>query len=174
MVANSAAGAELCWEHNIFELAAHFRVVARGFAWDSAGTAKVHDFIDGKARRLRHLARFCEQLGVQDGVFVGNSMGRGDAAQRRRVDMPTASCQRARSSASAAAALWRTTIQLPRCSTMTGPSTRLRRILDALFDGQYWANRRGVSAAGDTKPVSHRGPGKRWQLARFRRPTARA
>src|SRR5262249_7257163 len=43
-------GAEFCWENNIFELARHYRVIAPdllGFG----GTAKVHDFVDGKGRR---------------------------------------------------------------------------------------------------------------------------
>ena len=68
------AGAELGWERNIAALAAHHRVLAPdmlGFG----GTAKVVDFNDGRGMRIRHIARFCEVLGVESAHFVGNSMG---------------------------------------------------------------------------------------------------
>jgi pimeloyl-ACP methyl ester carboxylesterase len=68
------ANAELGWERNIAALAAHHRVLAPdmlGFG----GTAKVVDFNDGRGMRIRHLARFCEVLGVESAHFVGNSMG---------------------------------------------------------------------------------------------------
>jgi pimeloyl-ACP methyl ester carboxylesterase len=66
--------AELGWERNIAALAAHHRVLAPdmlGFG----GTAKVVDFNDGRGMRIRHIARFCEALGVESAHFVGNSMG---------------------------------------------------------------------------------------------------
>jgi pimeloyl-ACP methyl ester carboxylesterase len=66
--------AELGWERNIDALAAHYRVLAPdmlGFG----GTAKVVDFNDGRGMRIRHIARFCEVLGVESAHFVGNSMG---------------------------------------------------------------------------------------------------
>ncbi|MDQ2636725.1 MAG: alpha/beta fold hydrolase [Actinomycetota bacterium] len=66
--------AELGWERNIAALAEHHRVVAPdmlGFG----GTAKVVDFNDGRGMRLRHIARFCAELGVDSAHFVGNSMG---------------------------------------------------------------------------------------------------
>ena len=68
------AGAELGWEHNIDALAAHYRVLAL----DMLGfgeSAKVIDFNDGRGLRIRHIARFCEVLGVDSAHFVGNSMG---------------------------------------------------------------------------------------------------
>jgi pimeloyl-ACP methyl ester carboxylesterase len=68
------AGAELGWERNIAALAAHYRVLAPdmlGFGH----SAKVIDFNDGRGMRIRHIARFCEVLGVKSGHFVGNSMG---------------------------------------------------------------------------------------------------
>ncbi|MGV0718684.1 alpha/beta hydrolase [Mycolicibacterium sp. XJ662] len=68
------AGAELGWERNIAALAAHHRVLAPdmlGFG----DTAKVVDFTDGRGMRIRHIARFCEQVGVDSAYFVGNSMG---------------------------------------------------------------------------------------------------
>ncbi|HEX2214634.1 MAG TPA: alpha/beta fold hydrolase [Mycobacterium sp.] len=68
------AGAEIGWERNIAALAEHHRVLALdmlGFG----GSAKVIDFNDGRGMRIRHIARFCEVLGVKSAHFVGNSMG---------------------------------------------------------------------------------------------------
>ncbi|OMC42089.1 alpha/beta hydrolase, partial [Mycobacterium sp. GA-1841] len=68
------AGAELGWEHVIGALAEHHRVLAP----DMLGfgeSAKVVDFNDGRGMRIRHIARFCAELGVASAHFVGNSMG---------------------------------------------------------------------------------------------------
>lgn len=68
------ATAELGWERNIAALAAHHRVLAPdmlGFGQ----TAKVIDFNDGRGIRIRHVAHFCAELGVESAQFVGNSMG---------------------------------------------------------------------------------------------------
>ncbi|OMC24608.1 alpha/beta hydrolase [Mycobacterium colombiense] len=67
-------GAELGWERNIAALAGRYRVLAP----DQLGfgeSAKVIDFVDGRGMRIRHVARFCELLGVDSAHFVGNSMG---------------------------------------------------------------------------------------------------
>ena len=66
--------AELGWERNIAALAAHHRVLAPDMLGFGA-TAKVIDFNDGRGMRIRHIARFCEVLGVESAHFVGNSMG---------------------------------------------------------------------------------------------------
>lgn len=66
--------AEIAWENNIAALAAHHHV----FALDMLGfgqSAKVVDFNDGRGMRIRHIARFCETVGVESAHFVGNSMG---------------------------------------------------------------------------------------------------
>ncbi|WP_082957541.1 MULTISPECIES: alpha/beta fold hydrolase [unclassified Mycobacterium] len=68
------AGAELGWEHVIGALAEHYRVLAP----DMLGfgeSAKVVDFTDGRGMRIRHIGRFCAELGVASAHFVGNSMG---------------------------------------------------------------------------------------------------
>lgn len=68
------AGAELGWERVIDRLAEHYWVLAP----DMLGfgeTAKVIDFNDGRGMRIRHIARFCVELGVTQAHFVGNSMG---------------------------------------------------------------------------------------------------
>jgi pimeloyl-ACP methyl ester carboxylesterase len=38
-------------------------------------SAKVIDFNDGRGMRIRHIARFCDAVGVDTAHFVGNSMG---------------------------------------------------------------------------------------------------
>ncbi|MBB6125362.1 alpha/beta fold hydrolase [Sphingobium subterraneum] len=66
--------AEACWEATIPALAEHFRVIAPdllGFGH----TAKVIDFVDGRLRRVRHLARFLEIMRISGAPCVGNSMG---------------------------------------------------------------------------------------------------
>lgn len=68
------ASAELGWERTIGALAARHRVLAP----DMLGygqSAKVVDFVDGRGLRIRHVAHFCEAMGVDAAHFVGNSMG---------------------------------------------------------------------------------------------------
>jgi 2-hydroxymuconate-semialdehyde hydrolase len=68
------ASAEIGWEHNITALAARYRVLAPdmlGFGQ----SAKVIDFNDGRGMRIRHVARFCSELGIDSAHFIGNSMG---------------------------------------------------------------------------------------------------
>lgn len=68
------ASADLGWECTIGALAARHWVLAP----DMLGyghSAKVVDFVDGRGLRIRHVARFCETLGVTSAHFVGNSMG---------------------------------------------------------------------------------------------------
>jgi pimeloyl-ACP methyl ester carboxylesterase len=66
--------AELGWERNIAALATQYRVLAP----DQLGygqSAKVIDFVDGRGMRIRHVARFCQAVGIDSAHFVGNSMG---------------------------------------------------------------------------------------------------
>jgi 2-hydroxymuconate-semialdehyde hydrolase len=66
--------ADLGWERNIAALAERYRVLAL----DMLGfgeSAKVIDFNDGRGMRIRHIARFCDAVGVSSAHFVGNSMG---------------------------------------------------------------------------------------------------
>lgn len=68
------ASARIGWENTIDALAGRHRVLAPdmlGFG----DTAKVVDFTDGRGMRIRHIARFCEVMGVEAAHFVGNSMG---------------------------------------------------------------------------------------------------
>jgi pimeloyl-ACP methyl ester carboxylesterase len=66
--------AEIGWEATIPALAERYRVLAPdmlGFGQ----SAKVIDFNDGRGMRIRHIARFCAELGVGSAHFIGNSMG---------------------------------------------------------------------------------------------------
>ncbi|MFZ1160861.1 alpha/beta fold hydrolase, partial [Mycobacterium sp.] len=66
--------AEISWEKTIPALAERYRVLAPdmlGFGL----SAKVVDFNDGRGMRIRHIARFCDEIGVGSAHFVGNSMG---------------------------------------------------------------------------------------------------
>lgn len=68
------AGAELGFERILDALAARFHVLAP----DMLGfgeSAKVVDFNDGRGLRIRHVAAWCQALGVDSAHFVGNSMG---------------------------------------------------------------------------------------------------
>jgi pimeloyl-ACP methyl ester carboxylesterase len=72
------ASADLGWERTIGALATTHRVLAP----DMLGygqSAKVLDFVDGRGMRIRHVARFCEVMGIggegPSAHFVGNSMG---------------------------------------------------------------------------------------------------
>lgn len=68
------ASADLGWERTIPALAARYRVLAP----DQLGfgqSAKVIDFVNSRAMRIRHVARFCRLLGVESAHFAGNSMG---------------------------------------------------------------------------------------------------
>jgi 2-hydroxymuconate-semialdehyde hydrolase len=68
------ASAEIGWEGTIPALAVRYRVLAPdmlGFGQ----SAKVIDFNDGRGMRIRHIARFCDELGIDSAHFVGNSMG---------------------------------------------------------------------------------------------------
>ena len=81
------ASAELGWERNIAALAGRYRVLAP----DQLGfgeSAKVIDFVDGRGMRIRHVARFCELLGVDSAHFVGNSMGAINLLTDATLDAP--------------------------------------------------------------------------------------
>ena len=68
------ASAELGWERNLAALAERHHVLAPD-QLGYGGSAKVIDFTEGRRMRIRHVARFCEALGIRSAGFVGNSMG---------------------------------------------------------------------------------------------------
>jgi pimeloyl-ACP methyl ester carboxylesterase len=79
--------AEISWERNIDELAQHFRVIAPD--WLGFGrTDKVHDFVDGRARMVRHMRRFIDVMGIAEADFIGNSMSGGIIARAAVAEPP--------------------------------------------------------------------------------------
>jgi pimeloyl-ACP methyl ester carboxylesterase len=68
------SSAELGWERAIDALAQRFHVLAPDQLGYGA-SAKVIDFTEGRRMRIRHVARFCEAVGVRSARFAGNSMG---------------------------------------------------------------------------------------------------
>jgi pimeloyl-ACP methyl ester carboxylesterase len=79
--------AEISWEFNAEPLAERFRVVAPD--WLGFGrTDKVHDFVDQRGRRIAHLQRFLEVLGIAQADFVGNSFAGGMLARAAAEDRP--------------------------------------------------------------------------------------
>jgi pimeloyl-ACP methyl ester carboxylesterase len=80
--------AEISWEFVIPKLAERYRVIAPD--WLGFGrTDKLHDFVDAQTRRLAHLRRFVEAMGIGTADFVGNSMG-GSSFARALAAQPTA------------------------------------------------------------------------------------
>jgi 2-hydroxymuconate-semialdehyde hydrolase len=68
------ASAELCWERVIGPLGEHHHVIAPD--WLGFGESdRIYDFGSGSGRRLAHMTTLLETLGVNDALFVGNSMG---------------------------------------------------------------------------------------------------
>jgi pimeloyl-ACP methyl ester carboxylesterase len=79
--------AELSWEYAAEPLARDFHVVAPD--WLGFGrTDKIHDFVDARGRRLRHIARFLAVLGIERADFIGNSMAGGMIMQAASADPP--------------------------------------------------------------------------------------
>lgn len=159
--------AEICWEHTIPALAHHFRVLAPdllGFG----RTAKVVDFVDGRMRRIRHLARFIELMDAVGAACIGNSMGGMlllfDAASQAPLLRPS----RIVSIAGGGALL----VDSPHTEALfayNGSTESMRNVVKALFHGESWS--------ADTNYVERRrasslAPGA-WEAvaaARFRRP----
>lgn len=161
--------AEICWEATIPALALHFRVLAPdllGFGQ----TAKIVDFVDGRMRRLRHLARFIELVGAVGAPCVGNSMGGMlllfDAASDRPLLTPrrlvTINGGGALTSSEHMAALF----------DYDGSTEAMRKIVTALFHQEKWSR---DDAYVERRRTNSLAPGA-WEAvaaARFRRPTAR-
>lgn len=161
--------AEVCWEATIPALARHFHVLAPdllGFG----RTAKLVDFVDGRARRLRHLARFVEMTGAVGAPCVGNSMGGMlllfDAASTH----PLLSASRLVSIAGAGA-LAEGSPHMAALLDYDGSTEAMRRIVTALFHDPRWA---ADDAYVERRRASSLAPGA-WEAvaaARFRRPEA--
>jgi pimeloyl-ACP methyl ester carboxylesterase len=159
--------AEICWEATIPALAQHFRVLAPdllGFGL----TAKVVDFVDGRMRRIRHLARFTKLTGAVGAPCVGNSMGGMlllfDAASPAPLLQPSKIATIA-----GGGALLMESPHTEALFAYDGSSAGMKKVVEALFHGERWSE--------DINYVERRranslAPGA-WEAvaaARFRRP----
>lgn len=158
--------AEICWEATIPALARYFKVLAPdllGFG----RTAKVVDFVDGRMRRLRHLARFIELVGATSAPCIGNSMGGMlllfDAASEAPLLSPTKIVSIAGGGALAESE------HTHALFAYDGSIDGMRKIVEALFHGEQWAR---DEAYLERRRSSSLAPGA-WEAvaaARFRRP----
>ncbi|MFE7420352.1 alpha/beta fold hydrolase [Rhodococcus sp. NPDC057529] len=164
------ASAELCWEENIFELSSHFRVIAPD--WLGFGkTAKVHDFVDGKERRLRHMSQFCRAVDVDDAVFVGNSMGGAMLLADAASASPLLPARKIISVCGGGTMAKNDSVDA--LFAYDGSFEAMERLLGALFHGEYWRSDRSYIRRRHSASIQ---PGA-WEAvaaARFRRPTAAA
>ncbi len=159
--------ADVCWEATIPALARQFRVLAPdllGFG----RTAKVVDFVDGRMRRIRHLARFIERLGVQGAPCIGNSMGGMlllfDAASPEPLLQP-----RKIVSIAGGGALLTDSPHVEALFAYDGSRDAMRRIVEALFHDRSWTD---DPAYIERRRANSLAPGA-WEAvaaARFRRP----
>lgn len=158
--------AEICWERTIPALARHFRVVAPdllGFG----RTAKLIDFVDGRRRRLRHLARFVELVDAVGAPCVGNSMGGMLALYDAAAGEPLLRPSRIVSIAGGGAL--RESEHTDALFAYDGSTEAMRRIVAALFHGEAW---REDDRYVERRRASSLAPGA-WEAvaaARFRRP----
>ncbi|MEC3909592.1 alpha/beta hydrolase [Sphingobium sp. CR2-8] len=159
--------AEICWELTIPSLARHFRVIAPdllGFGQ----TAKVVDFVDGRMRRIRHLARFVEAMGATGAPLVGNSMGGMlalfDSASPEPLLRP-----RKIVSIAGGGALLTDSPHIEALFAYDGSYEAMKNIVTALFHDEKWA---ADEAYVERRRASSLAPGA-WEAvaaARFRRP----
>jgi pimeloyl-ACP methyl ester carboxylesterase len=162
-----SACAEFGWEYNIAELSKTFRVIAPdllGFG----RTAKVYDFVDGKARRLRHLVRFCEERGIDEAVFVGNSMGGALLLNDAATSRPQLPASKIVSICGGGPLEKNASVNA--LFDYDGSIDGMRRLLDGLFEGEYW---RSDATYLERRHAASIAPGA-WEAvaaARFRRPT---
>ncbi|WP_067970407.1 alpha/beta fold hydrolase [Aminobacter aminovorans] len=159
--------AEVCWEYTIPELAKRFRVIAPdllGFG----RTAKIVDFVDGRRRRLTHLARFLELVDAIGAPCVGNSMGGMlllyDAGSPAPLLRPAKII-----SIAGGGALASESAHFQSLFSYDGSFAGMRRIVDALFHAPKWA---ADDSYVERRRQSSLAPGA-WEAvaaARFRRP----
>lgn len=162
--------AEFAWEYNISALSEHFRVVAPdllGFG----GTAKVHDFVDGKGRRLWHLVRLCEELNIERAVFVGNSMG--GALLLNDAAAPEPQLPATKIVSLCGGGPLEKNDSVAALFDYDGSVDGMRRLLDGLFEGKNWRTDIEYLRRRHAASIA---PGA-WEAiaaARFRRPNAEA
>jgi 2-hydroxymuconate-semialdehyde hydrolase len=134
--AEFGGAAELSWEFNIGPIGEHFHVIAP----DHLGfgrTDKVFDFCGQFPRRIRHIARFVETMGVKQVYVVGSSMSGGlslAVAARDKPDWPIAKVAACSGGGDAPDNDARKVL-----NTYDGTPEHMRRIIDVMFVDPKWA-----------------------------------
>jgi len=127
--------AELCWERNIEELAKHYHVIAPD--WLGYGkSAKVHDFVLGTRKMLLHLGRFCQELGITDAPFVGNSIAGSLLLSDAAAESSVIPANRIVSVCGGGRAVRNE--HLDALFDYDGTVEAMQRLLTALFHGEQW------------------------------------
>jgi 2-hydroxymuconate-semialdehyde hydrolase len=147
--AEYGGAAEFSWEFNLEALAQRFHVVAPdhlGFGL----TDKVFDFNGQFERRITHIRRFLEVLGVARVHVIGSSMSGGMSlavAARKEPDWPIATLTVCSGGGDAPDNEARRIL-----NTYDGTREHMRRIVEVMFVGRKWAE--------DDAYV-----GRRWEMA---------
>jgi 2-hydroxymuconate-semialdehyde hydrolase len=129
------ATADLSWEYALPVLAETHRVVAP--EWLGYGrSAKVHDFERGTGLLLDHMGRFCEELGIADVPVIASSLG-------ASLALADASSEHPRIPASAIVAICgggdiARNSHVDALFSYDGSLAAMRRIVEALFEGEEW------------------------------------
>ena len=158
--------AEICWERTIPALARHFRVLAPdllGFG----RTAKLVDFVDGRARRIRHCARFMALAGAEGAPCVGNSMGGMLLLFDAACALPLIGASKIVTIAGGGALSQSSHVDA--LFAFDGSHSAMKLVVEALFHGESWAQ---DDAYIERRRASSLAPGA-WEAvaaARFRRP----
>jgi pimeloyl-ACP methyl ester carboxylesterase len=137
--AEYGGAAELTWEFQIAEFGKHYHVLAPdhlGFGL----TDKIHDFGNAFNRRITHIRRFIETMGIDAPVHVmGSSMSGGmclTVAARSRPDWNIAKLVCCSGGGDAPDNDARKVI-----NTYAGDFEHMRRIVGVMFHDQSWARR---------------------------------
>ncbi len=135
--AEFGGAAELSWEFSVGPLGEHFHVIAP----DHLGfgrTDKVFDFNGQFPRRIRHIARFVETMGVKQVYVVGSSMSGGlslAVAARKNPDWPIAKVICCSGGGEAPDNEPRKIL-----NTYDGTREHMKRIVEVMFIDPKWAN----------------------------------
>lgn len=158
--------AETCWEETIPALAAKYRVLAPdllGFGQ----TAKLIDFVDGRRRRLQHLARFMEIMGASGAPCIGNSMGGMLLLFDAASDAPLINPAKMVSIAGGGAL--NQSEHTDALFNYDGSTASMKKVIEALFFGEKWPQ---DASYVERRRATSLAPGA-WEAiaaARFRRP----
>lgn len=134
--AEFGGAAEISWQYNFDAIAEHFHVVAP----DHLGfgrTDKLFDFCGQFDRRIRHIRRFLEIMGIGEVFVVGSSMSGGlslTVAAREAPDWPIRKVVTCSGGGYAPANEARAVL-----NSYDGTAEHMRRIVEVMFIDPKWA-----------------------------------